>query len=63
MAEKINEPMMLVLHRGSDGRRVTVSLDSFLRFNSEMDYDLEMLVNRWADYMTAASCTIAQQNR
>lgn len=49
------EELKLVLCKGFRGSRVMVSLDSFLVFNSQQDHDLDVLVNRWADFITPSS--------
>ncbi len=49
------ESLMLVLCRGAGSSRVVVDLESFLTFNSQMDHDLQNLVDRWSDFSTPAS--------
>jgi hypothetical protein len=63
MTDKTNETLVLVLVRASDGHRIAVSMESFLRFNSEIDEGLEELVLRWADYMTAVSARMENTRR
>ena len=54
MSNKTDE-FALVLCKGSNGKRLTVQLDSFLLFNSDMDRELENLVDRWSDFITFKS--------
>ena len=54
------ESLMLVLCRGAGSSRVAVDLESFLMFNSEMDHDLQTLVDRWSDFSTPASLRESQ---
>ena len=54
------ESLMLVLCRGAGSSRVVVDLESFLMFNSEMDHDLQTLVDRWSDFSTPASLRESQ---
>lgn len=43
-------PLMLVLTGRSPGGRLTVELQSFLRFSAEMDLKLEDLERRWVAF-------------
>ena len=54
------ESLMLVLCRGAGSSRVAVDLESFLVFNSEIDHDLQSLVDRWSDFSTPASLRESQ---
>jgi hypothetical protein len=55
MSNEASLNMQLVLSRGVSGSRLTVDLQSFLRFNADMDHDLDRLIKRWSDYATPAS--------
>ena len=55
MIEEGHNSLLLVLCKGADGSRVAVQLESFLSFNAEMDYELQALVDQWADFMTPSS--------
>jgi hypothetical protein len=55
MTHESPESLMLVLCRGAGSSRVVVDLESFLMFNSQMDQDLQNLVDRWSDFSTPAS--------
>ena len=54
MPNKTDE-ISLVLCKGSNGNRLRVTLESFLRFNAEIDYALDELVVRWSDFITVDS--------
>ena len=54
MSNKV-EDLALVLCKGSNSNRITVSLESFLLFNAEIDRELDYLVDRWSDFMTPKS--------
>ena len=45
MTHESPESLMLVLCRGAGSSRVVVDLESFLIFNSQMDHDLQHLVD------------------
>ena len=53
-----DESLMLVLCKDF-GNRLAVDLESFLQFNSEIDYGLNALEQRWADFSTAESLRAA----
>jgi hypothetical protein len=55
MTHETKNPLLLVLCKGATGSRVAVELESFLKFNAQMDYELQYLVDRWSDYMTPNS--------
>ena len=49
-----DESLMLVLCKGF-GNRLAVDLESFLEFNAEIDFGLNALEQRWADFSTRES--------
>ena len=55
MAHETSESLLLVLAKGAGGSRVAVDLESFLKFNSEIDHDLDALTDRWSDFATPSS--------
>lgn len=55
MSTNTHSPLMLVLQRHSPGGRLAVDLQSFLRFNAEIDSRLQDLESRWASFSTQAS--------
>jgi hypothetical protein len=59
MSPESHAPLVLVLSRRSAGGRLAVDLQSFLRFNAQMDQQLELLVKRWSDFSTPASRQLA----
>ncbi len=60
MTHESPESLMLVLCRGAGSSRVVVDLESFLIFNSQMDHDLQHLVDRWSDFSTPSSLRESQ---
>ncbi len=55
MIDEPKDSLRLVLCHGVAGNRISVELESFLRFNADMDYALGHMVDRWSDYMTPSS--------
>lgn len=52
MTDEGQQLLRLVLCRNSTGGRVSVDLESYLVFNSDIDHGLQQLVDRWSDFMT-----------
>ena len=52
MTDETKHRLLLVLSKGAAGSRIAVELESFLKFNAQMDHDLAHLVERWRDYAT-----------
>lgn len=63
MTDETKNSLMLVLCKGTTGSRVSVDLESFLLFNSQMDHDLKQLVERWSDFATPGSISLDARRR